>query len=1165
VGATEAAGTENGGRDIEARTAECDADREADRDAGGGRLAELLDCLSRRGVAGRKAQEFLESAHGLLAVDAPGLVCRGEAVAYFVREAADSVLKSADTATARSPWRELSQRVLDAKYRYDQAARFPEGDDSEAALADLLGEIDALDEFKRNYETPNEVRAAEIVARLTGSPAQRGELAPMIAFLGAHKRASDMLHSRCSVEDAERLLWECEDAMLGLLRSPADREGQLSDVAGRDCPGDADLEEARRLIGTDRDLEVFLGHVGDPEWLVLLNRDGRLDPPVGRDGWWAARSAAVRLSVSHRQEVTDWLVSVAERRPGDAGWCAAVVGALLGMEDPDIALALRFAEPHQTSGRMLWLFGPALEDADPSAQIVFDCACVFLDILVEPEAPEGRGAYGWNHMPSDLMGLLKMVADGADENNAADRIEMLLHKMRRLPVRHGDLGLFPVARDRQLPAAALLEIDLDGDSAYEEDPEHALGGCLASIMGRAMDWLPAAKLLDLAEIAPEGLSGRLRTWILAAAGDSDPDAMAAEIEQAIGSRRPNCDDVALIDRIAAQAGPQAFSDRWRAALGEPPTEAEARQALESTGPLPEAWRYQFFWHLLLPEAAAEAWIGAPGPLALAEEIGHPEGRDYYTALQENHDRGGGVEAGWVSSPLSADDLRPLGPERAAAEVASWRPQPMDWPHSYRLISQELEKLVKEDPAGWLADPPAIAEALRHPTYIAAYLRAAARAASDDPDPFEAVPVAGLVDVLAAVQSEPWPAEQFGGGSRPGFDYDSDWTAARQAGTELAKALVESGIGLAGRDDDVWDYLVAEARTNPDRYEPVMAGPGFAEDPVARMLENASDRHTTTDPLQMAINQAGTRAVDAALSFMAAEHKETQAVRAGAADLLEWCLRQPGLEGAKHRAIIAPHTGRLSVIMADWFDRNHPLLFGADAPGRLGQIAVDMAVKWSPLWEWLAVNYRDGIYDSAARGVERSCDWVLVAMLHGTDGYKPRRVAQQLDGRIPQACLTLARLIDRSDKTPEQMEAFGAFCDAVIEHKRGEHVAALGRLVHADSLDCDTWTAITLKALDKTGGWIGQSHAIVERILENPPTPQGAAVLARLVEVQTNPALPRPAAPLDGHRDGTWTRRLIADGAGDWLSAAVGREPGDEYDQLEEKLADHGLLGTVGGP
>ena len=51
------------------------------------------------------------------------------------------------------------------------------------------------------------------------------------------------------------------------------------------------------------------------------------------------------------------------------------------------------------------------------------------------------------------------------------------------------------------------------------------------------------------------------------------------------------------------------------------------------------------------------------------------------------------------------------------------------------------------------------------------------------------------------------------------------------------------------------------------------------------------------------------------------------------------------------------------------------------PDRLGQLTVDMAVKWSQPWEWLLVNHRDGIYDSATRGVDRSLDWLQIAMLY----------------------------------------------------------------------------------------------------------------------------------------------------------------------------------------
>lgn len=199
------------------------------------------------------------------------------------------------------------------------------------------------------------------------------------------------------------------------------------------------------------------------------------------------------------------------------------------------------------------------------------------------------------------------------------------------------------------------------------------------------------------------------------------------------------------------------------------------------------------------------------------------------------------------------------------------------------------------------------------------------------------------------------------------------------------------------------------------------------------------------------------------------------------------------------------------------------------------------------------------------GVERSLHRLVAAMLHGYLGYEPQRLVRRLGDRIPQACGVLAGVFDHTEKTSEQMEALDAFCDAVIKHRKGLHASALGRLTYTDSLDHNTWAAITIKALAKTGGRIGQSHAIVKRILENQPTPETASILAWLVEVQANPARPQTQGRHASHRDGPYPRRLIAEGASQWLDTAEGREAGDEYSRLEEKLADHGLLRPTGPP
>jgi len=43
------------------------------------------------------------------------------------------------------------------------------------------------------------------------------------------------------------------------------------------------------------------------------------------------------------------------------------------------------------------------------------------------------------------------------------------------------------------------------------------------------------------------------------------------------------------------------------------------------------------------------------------------------------------------------------------------------------------------------------------------------------------------------------------------DHDHDWSAAEQAAVDVLKAMAENDLGFAGRDDEVWSVLGAEAR------------------------------------------------------------------------------------------------------------------------------------------------------------------------------------------------------------------------------------------------------------------------------------------------------------------------------------------------------------------
>ena len=203
-------------------------------------------------------------------------------------------------------------------------------------------------------------------ARLTGSNTVREGLEAVRDFLRVRGEAANRLHGTCSLGDAERLLTECVNSMLGFLRSTVDKSGELAKLGGRASPGSVELEAAQRLIINNSDLDVFLNSVTDPAWLVLLYQDRRLDLPRSHGERWAARMAAIRLSGSHRQEVTDWLVAIARERPSNPARCAAIVDVLLGMAGPGFEEALVIAAHHPRDEIIHRHFMRALEGVDPS-------------------------------------------------------------------------------------------------------------------------------------------------------------------------------------------------------------------------------------------------------------------------------------------------------------------------------------------------------------------------------------------------------------------------------------------------------------------------------------------------------------------------------------------------------------------------------------------------------------------------------------------------------------------------------------------------------------------------------------------------------------------------------------------------------------------------------
>ena len=297
---------------------------------------------------------------------------------------------------------------------------------------------------------------------------------------------------------------------------------------------------------------------------------------------------------------------------------------------------------------------------------------------------------------------------------------------------------------------------------------------------------------------------RLRAWALGQAPDVDPELLIEEIEQAISTRRPTGDDLALVDRAVRECESSGYVVRWRDALGAAPTIEQAGEA-SSAETLPLEWNRAVWWCALLPDEVTAVWATARDIITV------PYGPPDRSSLE----RRSGVESGSEQSPYSAEQIQSMDPDSAADMISQWRPGPDDWLVTAHMLARTLESVVRDDPQRWLESPVQIVTKLRHPTYISHYLQAFAAVASEHD-----LPVGELMNVITLVRTHPWPPVVL---SDDHSDYDSIWAGADLAAIDLIKAMAASGCAFDSRADDVWAILESEVTNCSDTPAPEMGG------------------------------------------------------------------------------------------------------------------------------------------------------------------------------------------------------------------------------------------------------------------------------------------------------------------------------------------------------
>jgi hypothetical protein len=700
--------------------------------------------------------------------------------------------------------------------------------------------------------------------------------------------------------------------------------------------------------------------------------------------------------------------------------------------------------------------------------------------------------------------LLAALVNGTTSDNCTARIELLSYKIRKIPSDDYDRRYFSIDN--------IGRLDEEVPDYRKHQPFYALLRTLVQSLQKAAEWTNAENLLHAMSPLPDDIQERVRIWLLATTSSIESLGLIAAIADAISSRYPTSDDLRAVDRVVAESNTDDYIPVWMEAVGAPPTVVELAAAL-AAGEVPSSYRYVFQWSVVLPQPVMARWATALAVMSGA--YGEPSRQSLEQPRPAAASRVG-------QSPISEADLQAMSPAEATRWIAAWRPDPSQWLVSALELGRTLQAVVKAATATWVTTPLKTASLLRHPTYIHHYIQGLAEAES-----LAGAPVAELVDLIVLVRAHPWPATTLR--SDPD-DFDPDWRAAERASIQLIKAMASPDIGFGDRRDEVWDILLAETENR--------------EEPSGISSE-------TSDPLETAINRPCTEALEAALSFLGHEYRLDNTVRPEALDLLSSILQLDGRTGAEHRAILATRIGFLRYIAPDWFEQHRSKLFGDTAPSGLGQVTVDLAIRWGQPNKWLLENYPDSIKDAVGRKVEHALEHYLVAMLWNVPAYPISGAVTFLKskGLLSAAGEAVGRLLQSDDTPPPQLlemaikllEMAIKFWEGALGANTADSLAGFGWYAEVESIDNDIWVELTLRTVEVARGRIDWGHKVAERAAAQPPTTKTLDILNHLVR----------------GIGADWDRREIAKVATQTLQQAQILAETSEYKRLHTTLTERG--------
>jgi len=1015
-----------------------------------------------------------------LVADGPGLPRLPETVAYCLREALESIADLPDDGESAKR-RQAISNVLAAKRTYLRAVESQTAvSDATSDLQRLLEAIAELDR-PRGAENRRELGLLALIIERMGT-----EPYPVRAEIGRELKdlmedLNSALHDRATEETAVGLYNRASSLLRRLFMPPPQRFEELEALARVADPGPAELVRLRSLVVSPQHLQAFAKTLRTAAWLDVLADDALLDPPREHAGW-SGFAVVSALGASDPAGIVRWLQRVYERcgREPIQAWYVFHAARDLGNTADD--LLVRVLTDHVSSSALRDVAWANLQHLNSTDVVVERMADQLLNDHGDPE---------WH-----TRDVARALVAGITQDNAASRLTLLAMKLKASAQTDGHWGW--------------LQFDQGGSIADEGAREpidriHALIAAFVTGAARARAILGTDAVLAIVDRIPEPLRGRLRAWLLGTDPHAEASALAAELADAMSTRPPSADDLPMLDRVVAGLEPSEYLPLWANALGEPPDDQAVDAVLNDGRWSPQIAR-AYEWLGVLPEGVADLWRVAYGRL-----------RDEYGVHdRENLTKHRAVEAAWRGSPYSLDELQAPAVLDAARMVAKWRADPSEWGFGTRELARQLQQAVAADPARWLDKPSEVAEVLREPLYISHYLAGAVDAIKEHRD----VQVEGLLDLVDLVILEPWDAEPMG--SRD-WDYEPNWRPARAAAVEVLRALASNDVGFAGRDEHAWMIVEAAALDRVERPEEAEA--------------------EFDDPLTAAINTANTIALDAAFALMAYDVRQGCSLRPRAFTLLDDAVRATGADGARRRAIIATRLRFLAAHATEWLQSHEAEIFGVEA-GTLGQLTVDLALKWNSQARWLLEHRGPDVLDAVRRGVENALDHVLLAYLWQLHGYDRDDIVGFLVANpelVSAAGEQLGRLLRDAD--PEMATAGAALWRAILEAAPSADLSGFGWFSEVKALDDAEWCELTVETALKSKTGLDWAHGIGERMSGMEPSVMSLRLLDELVR----------------HSHDRWDVYRIEEVAVAHITKAASLTATVEYRRLHAALKERGLL------